>query len=421
MSAEPAPMPFGRSLPRPLLIFILLSLAITAICLGVELWCNRVLHMGYPYNWPLMPRKDPYRDFYLFQDRFTFFHSRLFFTYQPNPYLYPAPPALFYRFFFFFPHATRVFLWTLSVAFAAAASLVGRALVVRGASLRVVLPLLGVAVLCSYPFFFEFEQANIEWIGCVLVSLGIWAFLRGRGYSAATCFGIAASMKIYPFVFLGLFLSRRQYRQAMAAVVVGAISTVLSLWLVCPDLRFAWHGIQTGVETFRQIYILGYAEVRFDHSLFAAIKALLLLVLHHELPRPMVALMNGIYLSVAAFSGLILYFDKIRRLPIVNQVLCLTIASILLPPVSYDYTLLHLYAPLVLLVFLAFDQADRAMPGLTAALVCFAILLAPETEFMFKAHSVGAQIKALTLVALMVIALRYSFPSEFDNNAESIA
>ena len=363
MSPESAPIPYEGSLPRPLQIFVLLSIGLTVICLGVELWCGHVLHMGYPYNWPLMPHKDPYRDFYLFQQRFAYFHSRLFFTYPPNPYLYPAPPALFYRFFFFFPHPTRIFLWTFSVAFAAAACLVGRVLIRRGASVRAVIPLLVVAVSCSYPFFFDFEQANIEWIGCVLVSLGIWAFLQDRGYSAAACFGIAASMKIYPLVFLGLFLSRRQYRPALAAVGVAALSTLLSLWMVCPDLRFAWQGIQLGVETFRQIYILGYAEVRFDHSLFAGMKALLLLITHHELPRTTVALLNGIYLSVAAFSGVILYFDKIRGLPIVNQVICLTVASILLPPVSYDYTLLHLYAPLVLLVCLAFDQGKRALPG----------------------------------------------------------
>jgi len=51
------------------------------------------------------------------------------------------------------------------------------------------------------------------------------------------------------------------------------------------------------------------------------------------------------YMAVARRSRFNLYFWRIRTLPRTNQILALTVASIMLPPVSGDYTLIHLYIP----------------------------------------------------------------------------
>ena len=403
-----------RSLPRLLRRFLGITAGLTLLCAAVELWCGRVLHLAYPYIWPLMPPEDPFWDFSLYHERFGYFHSRAFFTFAGPGYYYPAPMAVAHRVFFSFPYSTDVYLAFLSAAFVAGLFLVGRSLVGKGLALRSVVPFLAAVAACSYPFWFEFEQANVEWIVCVLVVAGVWMFLRGRGYSAAACFGVAASMKIYPFLYAGLLVSRRQYRQAAAAVGICAMSTIVSLWLVCPDMAVSWRGMLDGLTGFKQSYILQFEQVGFDHSLFATFKAAWLL--HSPVPLSMrtLAVMLGLYVPVIAFAGIILYFDRIRRLPIVNQVICLSVLSILLPPVSYDYTLLHLYAPWVLLVFLAVEATHARIAGLGGALVCFAILFAPETEFMHRQQSFGGQIKAVTLIALLAIALRRRFPSAYD-------
>jgi hypothetical protein len=110
-------------------------------------------------------------------------------------------------------------------------------------------------------------------------------------------------------------------------------------------------------------------------------------------------------------SGTVFYFAKIHHLPVINQVICLCIASVLLPPVSYDYTLMHLYVPWGLLVLFAQEQWNMKndVPGLTVAFVCFAVLMAPESEFIYHAVRFGGQIKAVTLVVLMYIAMKYPF------------
>ncbi len=404
-------------LPQPLRVFLWVTATLTAVCVAVELWCARVLQMDYPYTWPLMPPDAPYLDFALYQDRFAFFHSPAFFTFGGPDYYYPAPMAVVHWLFFQLPHPLAIYLDLLRLAFAVAIFLAGRLLLSRGLSLRAIVPFLLVTATCSYPFFFEFEQANLEWVVCVLVATGIWAFLRSRGYAAAVCFGLAGSMKLFPFVLLGLLLSRRQYRQIATAAVVATLTTLVSLCLECPDVATAWHGTQIGLAKFRVWYVLRFEQVGFDHSLFATLKAMWSLHSQTPLDTKTLAVVSGLYLPVVAFAGIVLYFDRIRKLPVVNQVICLCVASILLPPVSYDYTLIHLFMPWMLLVLVAVESRGRAVAGLVGALVCFAIVFAPETEVIWNEQTYGGQIKAVALVSLFVIALRRGFPSSFDPQA----
>jgi len=368
-----------------------------------------------------MPLGNPFWDFSLYKARFAYFHSPQFFTFDGPGYFYPAPLATMHWLLYLMPASTRVFLCLLLTVWLVAAVLLGRLLTRRGVTRCNVTLEVGTAALCSYPFLFEFEQANLEWILCVLVGAGVVAFLNGRAYTAGVCIGIAGSMKIYPLVLLGLLLARKQYKQMAVAGLACGLSLLAGLWLVCPDMAVSWHGMRMGLEGFRQWYVLSYMDVGFDHSLIGVCKAISLIVLPYELPMWALSLLVWIYTATAAFAGILIYFDVICKRPVINQVMCLTIATILLPPVSYDYTLLHLYVPWALLVLFAWENRGRDVPGLTAAMVCFAILFAPETELIVHGQSYGGQVKACALVALLLIALLRKFPSTYDAEAPALA
>lgn len=403
----------SSGLPLPLRCFRALLGVLTLLCLLVEVFCAHHLHLGTPYDWPLMPNADPFRDFYLYQPRYQFFHSPNFFLFQGPDYMYPAPVASVYRFFYLFPHSTDVFLAALSFSFLAAFLLFARALLRRNLGRVALFQLLPVLLLCSYPFAFEFEQANMEWIIWLLVSVGLWTFLTKHSNTAAVCFGLVGALKLYPLIFIALFLGRRQYRQFALAIAVMLLLTLAGLWLVDPNIASSWAGTQTGIARFNELYIIHYQDIRFDHSLFALVKRIGLLR-GRPIYSPHLAFILARYLPLAALAGFAVWLLRIRRLPVLNQVLCLTIATILLPPVSYDYTLLHLYAPWALFVLFALETHDRFTPGLIAIFCSFAILLAPETEFIRHGESFGGQIKAVTLLVLFILALRYRFPSSFD-------
>jgi hypothetical protein len=245
---------------------------------------------------------------------------------------------------------------------------------------------------------------------------GLVCFLWGRGYPAAACFGVAGAMKIFPFIYLGLLLARRQYRQIAFSFLVTVGITIPSLWLVYPHVAESWRLTNISVGNFRNAITLRvYPQMSFDHSLFGLFKRFA----YYRMTADQLSHALSIYLVLAAIAILVAYVLWIRKLPVVNQILCLSVGSIVLPPTSFDYTLIHLYAPWALLVLLAFQlqKEGKRVPGLMAAFVCFAILLAPEAEMIFRGYSYGGQIKALTLVTLFVIGLRYPFTFESDGRS----
>ena len=411
----------GIDLPSPVKSFLRVLVALVIVCSLTEVYCSRVLHYSWPYNSPIQPSTGRFGDFKGFQSRFEYFHTTAFFS-APGPiYTYPAPVALIYKFFYLFPHSTRLFLVTLLLTCVAGAILFGRELLRKGISRLGVLLLLGITLCSSYPLLFDFWQGNVEFVIAGVVSAGIWAYLTKRNYIAATCFGLAGACKIFPLIYLGLFLSRRQFRAATWMIFVAGAATLVGSWLLCPNLNISFHGVSSGLIAFKLEWVQKIRPILVgcDHSLFALFKFLLLLRTH--LPHPS-AVPNGarvgylasVYLFLVAGAGTILYVTTIRKLPFLNQLLCLNTASILLPPVSFDYTLLHLYAPWSLLVLFALERRERFTPGLTSVFCSFAILMAPETEFIYHGQSFGGQIKAVTLLVLFILALCYRFPSSFE-------
>ena len=397
-------------LPLPLRVFVGVAASLLAVAATAEAVCRYVLHYGYPYRSPLMD--DRFADLTQLVPRFQHLHTLQFFTDSwDQPFMYPAPVAACYRaFFFFVPHESRVFVCFVSLCAAVVALLFCRNLVRHGLGRPASVFLVTFALLTSYPLWFEIGRANMEICSWLFVALGLWAFMRERGYSAAACFGIAGALKITPFLYLGLFLAKRQYRHILFAFLSAAAVTVPSLWLVYPHIGDSWRLTNLAVSKFRTLVTLGtlYPYVAFDHCAFGLLKKL---VYRHISAHHLSVLLTA-YSATAVVLMLVLFFGWIRKLPVINQVLCLCVATVLLPPTSFDYTLMALYLPWALLVLFAIlqDKKGQASPGLVPAMVCFAILFVPETEIIYHYVSVGGQIKALALVALFYIGLSRRFP-----------
>ena len=392
--------------------FLALQAALIVLCFGSELFCHYMLHLGAPYDYPLKAKDQSQFDFVGYWTNFEYFRRPGFFTNGP-PFLYPAPLAIAYWAFYAVPHhQLRLFLGFILASFLVAGCLLGRALVCRGVGPVQTTCLIGLSLAFAYPVWFEFKQGNIEICVWAVVALGMWALFRQRTYTAAACLGVAGAMKFFPLVYLGLLLAKRRYRETLFALGVAAITTVASVWSIGPNFVATWRQIDSGLDEFRSIYMLHLRldEIGFDHSLFGLYKRL-----SPQLPpMPVLSHILTLYLVAATATGIALYLFRIRKLPFVNQVLCLSIASILLPPVSYDYTLMHLYIPWALLALYAQnEQVHRvSTPGLAAVFVCLAILVSPETEFIHHETVFGGQIKAVVLMVLMGIGLRYPFKDE---------
>lgn len=411
-------------LPAALRQFLFQSLFWTAVCVVCESFCRFVLHWGYPYNYPATPPQAFFEDFRLYIPQYAHFHTLRFFD-KPMP--YPAAASILYK-LFLIPQPTHIrFAILRYVLLILCASwvllfLFRRALIHRGLAPRSATLFVLATYLCSYAFWFEVHQANLEWIVWILVTSGLSLFWLGRSRSAAICLGIATAIKFFPVIFLGLFLARKQFRLVGLALATAALFTLASLWILSPSLAYSWHASALAVDLVKQTVILKLQPpfAGLDHSLFGLLKRLL-----PTLPPP--AQVNRLltaYTVVTALTGVLLFLLRIRKLPLLNQILCLSVAAILFPPLSFDYTLIHLYLPFALFVFLALEQPrstvprppspattsthDRALP-LTLAL--FAFILSAEPEFILHHLRVTGQIKAVALLALFLVGLIHPFRS----------
>jgi len=90
------------------------------------------------------------------------------------------------------------------------------------------------------------SQGQTASILAVVVALDYLA-IRGRAQGVLT--GIAAAIKIYPIIFIGVWIARRQWRQALTALASGAMTTALA-WVIWPkhSTTFFFHRLTSGRE-----------------------------------------------------------------------------------------------------------------------------------------------------------------------------
>ncbi len=363
----------------------------------------------------LSPPGEHFTDFSIYADKFPDLHSQDFFD-NGYPFTYPAPLALIFAFFYRLGSAgLDTFLVISGLAIVVPAVLFGRALVSRGLSLPVACGFVATLLACSWPAILVFDRGNVEIFVWVALAIGVWSFVTGRSYVAAICFGAAVSLKLFPFVYLGLFVSTRRWKPLALAIATFFVITVASLAFVGPTIPAAFHGINDGLLWFKETYMGTWRpwEEGVDHSLFALVKFLGIQLFHQD-GRPSFLDELNIYTYVTAIGGILLYILRIRFLPIANQVLALCIASILFTGFSGDGTLLHLYCGFAILVFLAIEAYRNAItvPGLQPALWLLAFIFSYESFFVMPGQRFEGEIKCFALTLLMFLVLRFPFDLE---------
>jgi hypothetical protein len=233
-------------------------------------------------------------------------------------------------------------------------------------------------------------------------------YRKGNRYGAAVLFGLAASIKLYPIFLLGLLLKDKRSWPALLTGLSSAFAATLLAIVYCgPGLRFALHGFVEGLVRFKSEHAEAarIMEAPFDHSLFAAIKDFYLT--GNASPAKWV----GTYYLLAGGIATSLFFLRVRKLPFLNRLTFITVAMITLPPVSYEYTVVHLYLPLlglscILLSFFAQPRVRLPAPPLVA----FACILLAMTPIGMLANGRFAYAGLVQLAALLCLLASTMYP-----------
>jgi len=383
----------------PWLLRLLTAFALVA----AVLWILPVTPMlaGHPFAFTaLFPGGPAFEDILVYHVRFTLFHTRKFFllTRGISAFAYPAGAAPVYEAFNTFAHPDTAYLF-LAVIWTAIFTAITWAILAKSSTAGTATRLYVRLALLSFPLIFLIERANIELILWMIVVIGILAYRKGYAVPAAILFGVAASMKLYPIFLLGLFLKRRRDLPAFAVGLVTALAaTGLAIAYAGPTFSIAAHGFFTGVDRFQDHYAetVRSAEINFDHSLFSPIKYWS--YVQHQSLR---SLMTPYYLCAGAFAGLL--YLRVRTLPFLNRVIFLVVAMVSLPPVSYSYTLIHLYLPVVLFVA-ALLQTRNAPATAKVALAILLFLLLPLIALSVWQNIPAGPIQSFGLLLLLPLA-----------------
>jgi len=395
------------SLPPMLRVFMAVSALMGCLALVVEWVCARWPGLNrVPYNCMTLGKDLDYVDFDMFRERFDHFHTASFFDKAwGSDFLYPAPDALIYRFFHFFPNDTNFFLSFVSLSFVCLTGWLYWELRRRGIRKASAAGFAIISLVFSYPAFFEFNRANVEMVVWGLTAGGVLLFVKNRPWLAAICLGLAGACKGYPYFYLGLFLVRKRYWETAASVALGGAVTAASFWLEAANFTVGRTETAAGVDLFRQFYVLRRRanEIGLDHSVFGLIKRF-----WESLPAPdRLQHYLTAYMVIAALLACAVFFFRVRKLPLINQVIFVTVTCITLPPTSYDYTLLHLYTPWLMVLFLimrVWQEHGTTPKELWPVVICFTVLLSTQSEMIWRGERIEGQLKCLFLLLLAGLA-----------------
>lgn len=381
-----------------------------------------LLHTPHPFGWVWIGGELQWCDFHAFQERSFHFRTDSYWLEYNYPMTYPATVAVIFAIFYKLPHPLKIYLGVLVCGWISYVVWIARGLSKRGIpadqSTAFGLILLGT----SWPAFYQFDTANIEGLMAILLFVGVIAVLRGRSWSGTALIALAGAMKLFPAVMLALLVSKRRYKETAFGVILMAILNYGSLALLGPNIRFAQDQIRDGFRFLRNNFITprGSIQLNFSHALYMPIRFVVLLIDRvlryggrHGPAKHEMALMDTtltIYMVVMAILGLTLYFWRIRRLPMLNQVIALTICAVVFTPFSSDYTLNHMLLPLSLLCFYAVDawREKRIIPGLDASFACLCLILGFSTFFTMQ-YAFSNTVRCFALIALLILVMRHPF------------
>jgi hypothetical protein len=293
---------------------------------------------------------------------------------------YPAPMICVYLLFTRnFHHPLRGFLLLLGALFAMSG--IGVAVIGYLSSynkwLLALASLLTVGI--GYPFLFVIERGNMEGVIFGLCAGGMLAFFMRRYLVAGIFIALAASMKIFPIVLLGLLLARKRYREFTWSVLLIVPLQILAFWIIGPTIPEAFADVRRGMGNLSRNYFVAYSSgvMGFDHSLFAMIKQILHVRLREDALDSLLLSITPWYTAFACLGFLALYFFRIRNLPIVNQAMILPILAVMLPYVSFEYTLMSLFLTwTIFILYLARDVSIESEQISSRTAFCILGLLA---------------------------------------------
>ena len=341
------------------------------------------LGRGYPYSTFLFRPDDRFNDF------FNIFRA----TIDLNPYAssvsvyfpfsyFPIYPLTFFKKYFAYAIFAILFLTFLPIA-------EYRCIQAKGKADRFFTMFTLTAL--SYPVLFLLDRGNLECLVFTFIALFVYCYKEGKDNAAALFLSGAVAMKLYPAVFCVLLISDRRWKPFLLVVVSTLVLTLGSAALLEGGVSASLVGLQRNLLLFKAQYLNSLHGLQHNSSLYvpAALMATTLSL-------------TGILSKGYPFFAILLFivaaaFVTFREDAYWKRVAILSYMMILLPQVSYDYKLIHIFLPLLL--FLGTETCSRFDK---AYAVLFGLLLIPKDYYyLINDISINGILNSLLMLAFI--------------------
>jgi hypothetical protein len=228
----------------------------------------------------------------------------------------------------------------------------------------------------SYPVLFAVDRANDEFLVFIFLFLFVDLFRQGRFLTSVLPLSLAIAMKPFPAVFLVLLLAAKRYREVVYTILLAVGLDLFSLMAIGSGLVHNFNRWLLALNQYQWIYVINNEGLAFGHSLWGGFKFLFGRFYNNLDPNVMAGYLKPYTILCLLFFAFVAWFVVFRERVLWKRVALLVFCMNLLPYVSGDYKLLHIFIPL----FLFINCKKKEKADVIYAVV-FALLLIPKAYY----------------------------------------
>lgn len=270
----------------------------------------------------------------------------------------------------------------------------------------------------TYPVLFSLDRANLDMYLFLFILEFVVLFQKKRFILSSLLLSLAIAMKLYPGVFIFLFIKEKKYKEIVITIAATLCISVLSLTSYQGSFSENLQGMFSVLQGYNQSYS-GAHGLQHNVSYYGVLKLITAGYYYtvqgiHDVAT-VSTLANGVLkipymcLIVLFFAFVVLYVLKYEHTLWKNLYL-LSATMILLPHVSFDYKLIHLLIPIII-----FLQDESWTPFSKGYLVFFGIMLIPNNYLYIRGDiSIAVFIYPIimTALAILVVIERMAYQSK---------
>jgi hypothetical protein len=263
----------------------------------------------------------------------------------------------------------------------------------------------------TFPFLFLIDRGNIEGILFLFLYFFIY-FKDKKPLVSSILLACAISLKVYPAVFLILFLSEKKIKETFVSILGVLILTFVSLLFHKGGFMENFQFIRSGFGINEIKYFANDNKYLLSGvSLFSPVKIVLYYLGRTILPdvQKWGNLLQVYSIGVLFLSGLLVIYVLFIEKQVWKKTAVLVFMMLLFPYISFDYKLINIFLPLLL--YINSSQRSRLDLFYVSA---FALLLIPKSYYFFTTFvsnsgtpdiNIGVILNPLIMIAVLIVII----------------